>query len=259
MSAELDQRPETFRSWPGTSSTCFPQLEGLRFSHAWGGAIDTCTRFCAFFGTAHAGGWPTRRLHRPRRRRDPVRRRGDARPAGRGGRPSGPGWRWCAASRCRSRRSRCAGPASSSPAGPWPAPTPRRPAQPVAAGAGPAGPGLRQLSALGGTRGPGCGPPQRPGRCGARRNRRVTRITGDRHRNPRNDPRPVRSPLGRQRRHAEEREGPAWQARGRGARWSGWCRWQRTRRSCRWEWERNPLGVTLLPAGRLWDVLILQR
>ena len=27
--------------------------------------------------------------------------------------------------------------------------------------------------------------------------------------------------------------------------------------SCRWEWERSPLGVTLLPAGRLWDVLIL--
>ncbi|MFC7218287.1 hypothetical protein ACFQLX_08925 [Streptomyces polyrhachis] len=27
--------------------------------------------------------------------------------------------------------------------------------------------------------------------------------------------------------------------------------------SCRWEWERNPLGVALLPAGRLWDVLIL--
>ncbi|WP_405588582.1 hypothetical protein [Streptomyces sp. NBC_01190] len=27
--------------------------------------------------------------------------------------------------------------------------------------------------------------------------------------------------------------------------------------SCRFEWERNPLGVTLLPAGRLWDVLIL--
>lgn len=33
----------------------FPQLEGLRFSHAWGGAIDTCTRFSAFWGTAHAG------------------------------------------------------------------------------------------------------------------------------------------------------------------------------------------------------------
>ncbi|MFF7358035.1 hypothetical protein ACFZA1_36235 [Streptomyces filipinensis] len=26
---------------------------------------------------------------------------------------------------------------------------------------------------------------------------------------------------------------------------------------CRWEWERNPLGVALLPAGRAWDVLIL--
>ncbi|SDP05652.1 bifunctional DNA primase/polymerase [Actinacidiphila guanduensis] len=25
----------------------------------------------------------------------------------------------------------------------------------------------------------------------------------------------------------------------------------------RFEWERNPLGVVLLPAGRLWDVLIL--
>ncbi|MEU3515684.1 hypothetical protein ABZ770_10455 [Streptomyces sp. NPDC006654] len=27
--------------------------------------------------------------------------------------------------------------------------------------------------------------------------------------------------------------------------------------SCRWAWERNPLGVALLPAGRAWDVLIL--
>ncbi|TPQ19816.1 hypothetical protein [Streptomyces sporangiiformans] len=26
---------------------------------------------------------------------------------------------------------------------------------------------------------------------------------------------------------------------------------------CRWEWDHTPLGVTLLPAGRLWDVLIL--
>ncbi|MFJ9405498.1 hypothetical protein [Streptomyces sp. NPDC101393] len=28
--------------------------------------------------------------------------------------------------------------------------------------------------------------------------------------------------------------------------------------ACRWEWERNPLGVALLPAGRLWDVLIIE-
>ncbi|MGW1544002.1 hypothetical protein ACWCPM_27810 [Streptomyces sp. NPDC002309] len=27
--------------------------------------------------------------------------------------------------------------------------------------------------------------------------------------------------------------------------------------ACRWEWERSPLGVALLPAGRAWDVLIL--
>ncbi|MFB7500583.1 hypothetical protein ACFC09_38910 [Streptomyces sp. NPDC056161] len=27
--------------------------------------------------------------------------------------------------------------------------------------------------------------------------------------------------------------------------------------SCRWEWERNPHGVALLPAGKAWDVLIL--
>ncbi|MEU6061683.1 hypothetical protein [Streptomyces sp. NPDC047097] len=26
--------------------------------------------------------------------------------------------------------------------------------------------------------------------------------------------------------------------------------------ACRWEWERGPLGVVLLPAGRRWDVLI---
>ena len=33
----------------------FPQLEGLHFSHAWGGAIDTCTRFSAFWGSAFGG------------------------------------------------------------------------------------------------------------------------------------------------------------------------------------------------------------
>ena len=28
-------------------------------------------------------------------------------------------------------------------------------------------------------------------------------------------------------------------------------------RACRREWERDPLGIVLLPAGRAWDVLIL--
>ncbi len=33
----------------------FPQLSGIGFSHAWGGAIDTCSRFSAFWGTAYDG------------------------------------------------------------------------------------------------------------------------------------------------------------------------------------------------------------
>ncbi|CAM5688105.1 FAD-dependent oxidoreductase OS=Streptomyces alboniger OX=132473 GN=CP975_26180 PE=4 SV=1 [Streptomyces alboniger] len=53
--AEHDHRPETYAKLAGHFFTCFPQLEGVRFTHAWGGAIDTCTRFSAFFGTAHKG------------------------------------------------------------------------------------------------------------------------------------------------------------------------------------------------------------
>ncbi|RVU22537.1 FAD-dependent oxidoreductase [Streptomyces antnestii] len=53
--AEYDHRPETYAKLAGHFFTCFPQLEGVRFSHAWGGAIDTCSRFSAFFGTAHKG------------------------------------------------------------------------------------------------------------------------------------------------------------------------------------------------------------
>ncbi|MER6398280.1 NAD(P)/FAD-dependent oxidoreductase [Kitasatospora sp. NPDC086009] len=52
---EYDQRPETFRTLAHNFFRCFPQLEGLRFTHAWGGAIDTCSRFSAFFDTAHRG------------------------------------------------------------------------------------------------------------------------------------------------------------------------------------------------------------
>ena len=51
----LDQRPKTFDLLARQFFETFPQLEGLRFSHQWGGAIDTCTRFFAFFGTAYAG------------------------------------------------------------------------------------------------------------------------------------------------------------------------------------------------------------
>lgn len=53
--AEHDDRPRTYATLAGHFFTCFPQLEGVRFTHAWGGAIDTCSRFSAFFGTAHRG------------------------------------------------------------------------------------------------------------------------------------------------------------------------------------------------------------
>ena len=33
----------------------FPQLAGIKFTHAWGGAIDTCTRFSPFWGQSHLG------------------------------------------------------------------------------------------------------------------------------------------------------------------------------------------------------------
>ncbi|MET9516964.1 FAD-dependent oxidoreductase [Streptomyces sp. NPDC002994] len=55
LDAAMDHRPETYLKLAEHFFRCFPQLEGVNFSHAWGGAIDTCSRFSAFFGTAHAG------------------------------------------------------------------------------------------------------------------------------------------------------------------------------------------------------------
>jgi glycine/D-amino acid oxidase-like deaminating enzyme len=48
----LDQRDATFEMLAAQFFQTFPQLDGIRFSHKWGGAIDTCTRFFAFQGTA---------------------------------------------------------------------------------------------------------------------------------------------------------------------------------------------------------------
>jgi len=50
-----EDRPETYERLAAHFFTTFPQLEGLTFTHRWAGAIDTCTRFCAFFGTARRG------------------------------------------------------------------------------------------------------------------------------------------------------------------------------------------------------------
>ncbi|HEX8105287.1 MAG TPA: FAD-dependent oxidoreductase [Solirubrobacteraceae bacterium] len=51
----LNQRPETFALLARQFFACFPQLRGLRFTHRWGGAIDTCSRFSVMFGTAMRG------------------------------------------------------------------------------------------------------------------------------------------------------------------------------------------------------------
>jgi glycine/D-amino acid oxidase-like deaminating enzyme len=52
---EYEERPETFRTLASHFFTTFPQLEHVDFAHRWAGAIDTCSRFCAFFGTAWGG------------------------------------------------------------------------------------------------------------------------------------------------------------------------------------------------------------
>lgn len=52
---ELDQNRATSERLAAHFFTAFPQLEGVRFTHRWGGVVDTCSRFCAFFGTAAGG------------------------------------------------------------------------------------------------------------------------------------------------------------------------------------------------------------
>lgn len=50
----LEQNDRTHALLAAHFFETFPQLEGLRFTHRWGGVIDTCTRFTAFYGTAYA-------------------------------------------------------------------------------------------------------------------------------------------------------------------------------------------------------------
>jgi glycine/D-amino acid oxidase-like deaminating enzyme len=51
----LDQRDETHLKLAEHFFETFPQLEGLGFTHRWGGVIDTSTRFSVGFGTAFDG------------------------------------------------------------------------------------------------------------------------------------------------------------------------------------------------------------
>lgn len=52
---DLDDDERAFAMLSQHFFTTFPQLEGVRFTHRWGGAIDTCSRFSVFFGTARRG------------------------------------------------------------------------------------------------------------------------------------------------------------------------------------------------------------
>lgn len=53
VAPHLEHRPETFARLAGHFFQNFPQLTGLRFTHAWGGVIDTCSRYTAFWGRAY--------------------------------------------------------------------------------------------------------------------------------------------------------------------------------------------------------------
>ncbi|KUH67290.1 FAD-dependent oxidoreductase [Mycolicibacterium novocastrense] len=53
--ARYENRPATYRRLAEHFFLTFPQLDNVRFSHRWAGAIDTNTRFCAHWGLARDG------------------------------------------------------------------------------------------------------------------------------------------------------------------------------------------------------------
>jgi glycine/D-amino acid oxidase-like deaminating enzyme len=53
--SHLEKDSAAFARLAGHFFQAFPQLEGLRFTNAWGGAIDTCSRYSPFWGTVHHG------------------------------------------------------------------------------------------------------------------------------------------------------------------------------------------------------------
>ena len=50
-----EDRPESHARLAAHFLATFPQLEDVRFTHRWAGAIDTCTQFSAFYGLTHGG------------------------------------------------------------------------------------------------------------------------------------------------------------------------------------------------------------
>jgi glycine/D-amino acid oxidase-like deaminating enzyme len=55
VNPDYEDRPATYRRLAAHFFITFPQLDDVRFSHRWAGAIDTNTRFCAHWGLACDG------------------------------------------------------------------------------------------------------------------------------------------------------------------------------------------------------------
>lgn len=55
VSSKHYHNEETYSKLAAHFFATFPPLKGLKFSHAWGGAIDTCSRFFSFFDLAYQG------------------------------------------------------------------------------------------------------------------------------------------------------------------------------------------------------------
>jgi glycine/D-amino acid oxidase-like deaminating enzyme len=52
---EYETSAETYAHLAEAFLETFPQLKGIKFTHGWGGAIDTCSRFTQFWGKAYRG------------------------------------------------------------------------------------------------------------------------------------------------------------------------------------------------------------
>ncbi len=112
IDAALESRPDIFAKLAGHFFTTFPQLEGVRFTHAWGGVVDTCLRLCVVLRHgARRQGRLLAGLHGHGRGRVSFRGGDDAR-APRRRRPDDRVCATCAPDRCPSRPSRCATPPS---------------------------------------------------------------------------------------------------------------------------------------------------
>ncbi|MGA5465503.1 NAD(P)/FAD-dependent oxidoreductase [Mycobacterium sp. NPDC050041] len=55
VDSAYEDRPGSYRRLAAHFFITFPQLDDVRFSHHWAGAIDTNTRFCAHWGLARHG------------------------------------------------------------------------------------------------------------------------------------------------------------------------------------------------------------